>query len=95
MSSPHADPASNGQTFGKATVTVDIDAGDCVVHSFRPGPVFPIAQKTHLHSLDEVQGAYMVQYRLAPTDPMAADVARALKFAAQRLRADQVGKHNG
>ena len=95
MSSPHSDPASNGQTFGKVTVTVDLDAGDCVVHSFRPGPVFPIAQKIHLHSLDEVQGAYMVQYRLAPTDPMAADVARALKFAGQQLKSRQRGNHRG
>lgn len=95
MSSPHSDPASNGKTFGKVTVTVDLDAGDCVVHSFRPGPVFPIAQKIHLHSLDEVQGAYMVQYRLAPTDPMAADVARALKFAGQQLKSRQRGNHRG
>ena len=95
MSSPHTDPASNGQTFGKVTVTVDLDAGDCVVHSFRPGPVFPIAQTMRLHSLDEVQGAYMVQYRLAPTDPMAADVARALKFAAQQLKSRQGGNRRG
>jgi hypothetical protein len=95
MSSPHSDPASNGQTFGEVTVTVDLDAGDCVVHSFRPGPVFPIAKTMRLHSLDEVQATYIAQYRLGSTNPMAADVARALKFAAQQLKSRQGGNRLG
>ncbi|WP_299084160.1 hypothetical protein [uncultured Ruegeria sp.] len=89
MSNIHADPATNGTTFGKATVTVDQIAGDCVVHAPRPGPVMPVMRSTRFHSLDEIHGAYQVQSGLATTDPIAADVARALKFAGQQLKAHQ------
>lgn len=89
MTSVHANPATNGTVFGKATVTVDLDAGDCVVHSFRQGPVGLLPRSMRLHSLDEIHGAYQVQSGLAATDPIAADIARALKFAGQQLKAHQ------
>lgn len=92
MSSPHTDPASNGTQFGDVTVTVDLIAGDCVIHAPRPGPVFPIMRSTRFHSLDEIQGAYQVQIGLAATDPVARDIARALKFAGQQLNARQGGQ---
>ena len=54
MSDIHANPATNGTVFGKATVTVDLDAGDCVVHSFRQGPIGLIPRSMRLHSIDEI-----------------------------------------
>lgn len=86
MSSVHANPAANGTVFGQATVTVDLEAGDCVVRSVRPGPCGDIPQSMRLNSIDEIQGAYQVQFGLGATDAVAADVARALKFAGQQLR---------
>lgn len=84
MSNIHADPASNGSTFGEVTVTVDLTAGDCVVTAPRPGLIMPVMRTTRFHSLDEIQEAYQAQYRLAATD-----IARALKFAGQQLKAKQ------
>jgi hypothetical protein len=86
MTSPHIDPDRNGQRFGRVLVTVDVDAGDCVVHSFLPGPCNDKPRRMHLHSLEELQGAYQVQFGLAATDPIAADNARALKFAGELLK---------
>jgi hypothetical protein len=91
MSNIHADPAINGTTFGEVTVTVDLSAGDCVIRAPRPGLIMPVMRTARFHSLDEIQGAYQVQYCLAATDPVAADIARALKFAAQQLKAKQEG----
>ncbi len=92
MSNIHADPATNGTQFGDVTVTVNLSAGDCVVHAPRPGPVMPVMRSTRFHSLDEIQGAYQVQIGLAATDPVARDIARALKFAGQQLNAHQEGR---
>jgi hypothetical protein len=86
MTSPHIDPDRNGQRFGRVLVTVDVDAGDCVVHSFVRGPCDDIPRRMHLHSIEELQGAYQVQFGLGATDPIAADNARALKFAGERLK---------
>ena len=86
MSSPHDDPAANGQRFGDVIVTVDPVAGDCVVTAPRRGPVHPVTRSFRLHGLEEIQGAYQVQHGLAATDPVAADIARALEFAAQQLQ---------
>ncbi|AVO37375.1 hypothetical protein [Pukyongiella litopenaei] len=86
MTSPHADPATNGVRFGNVIVTVDLAAGDCVIRAQRPGPVMPVSRSTRLHSLEEIQGAYQVQIGLAATDPVAGDIARALKFAGQQLK---------
>ena len=92
MSRIHADPASHGQRFGQVTVTVDLDLGDVMIHAPRPGPVHAVMRQTRLNSLDEVRGAYQVQHGLSARDPIAADMARALKFAGQRLRTHQEGR---
>jgi hypothetical protein len=89
LTSPHIDPVRFGHVFGRATVTVDVDAGDCVVHTARPGRLEARPVRLHLHSLDELDGAYQVQWRLGLKDELAADIARALKFAGQRLNAKQ------
>ncbi|WP_299144080.1 hypothetical protein [uncultured Tateyamaria sp.] len=86
MSAPHADPATHGTCFGAVLVTVDLAAGDCVVHAPRPGSFTGDLHPKRFNSLDEVQGAYQVQIGLAATDPIARDFSRALKFAGQQLR---------
>jgi hypothetical protein len=88
LTSPHTDPDCNGQSFGRVVVTVDLDVGDCVVHSFVRGVCNDVPRRMHLHSLEEMQGAYQVQFGLGVTDPIAADNARALKFAGERLMND-------
>lgn len=85
----HDDPAANGTIFGVATVTVDLDCGDIVITVDADGYR---AQRIRLHSIDEIQGAYQVQVGLAATAPVAGDIARALKFAAQQLKNHQEGK---
>lgn len=92
MSSPHADPATNGTRFGNVTVTVDLALGDCVIHAPRPGPVMPVMRSARFHSLDEIQGAHAAQIGLAATDPVAADIAHALKFAAGQINVHQEGR---
>lgn len=93
MNSPRVDPAANGGTrFGEVLVTVNLSAGHCVVHAPRPGPFMPVMRARRFHSLEEIQGAYQVQCRMAATDPVAADIARALKFAGQQLKAKQEGR---
>lgn len=89
MTSPHLDPDTHGTTFGVATVTVDLDAGDCVVRAPRPGRVLPVMRRVRFNSLDEIRGAYQVQIGRARTDPVARDVAAALKFAGQKLKDSQ------
>jgi len=86
LSSPHTNPAAHGTVFGAATVTVDFEAGDCVIRVDAPGYR---TKRPRFQSLEEIQGAYQVQFGLAATDPIAADVARALKFAGQQLRREQ------
>jgi hypothetical protein len=95
MSSVHNDPSSNGTTFDGVTVTVDLIAGDCVIHSQRPGPCRDIPYRKRFNSIDEIQGAYQVQFGLGVTDPVAANVARALKFAATQLMAQRKGDKRG
>jgi hypothetical protein len=94
MSAVHNDPASNGTTFGRVTVTVDLAAGDCMIHGTRPGPIVEVPVRKRFHSIDEIQGAYQVQLGLSASDPAAGDVARALKFAAQQLQ-NAKGRKNG
>ena len=95
MSAVHNDPSRNGTTFGRVTVTVDLTAGDCMIHSHRPGPCADVPCRKRFHSIDEIQGAYQVQFGLGTTDPVAAEVARALKFAATQLKAHQKGAKRG
>lgn len=87
--------ASNGQLFGSVSVTVDVHAGDCIVHSFRDGIGDPVPVRMHLHSLDEIQGAYQVQVGRAPSDPRAADVVRALEFANQLIASHKKKNRHG
>ncbi|WP_171178637.1 hypothetical protein [Ruegeria sp. HKCCD8929] len=91
MTSPHCDPLANGRVFGQVTVTVDLDAGDCVVRAPRQGVVAMVPRSTRFHSLDEIRGAYQVQIGRAATDPVAKDIAAALKFAGQQIKAHQEG----
>ncbi len=95
MSAVHNDPASNGTAFGRVTVTVDLSAGDCVIHSHRPGPCRDVPYRKRFHSVDEIHGAYQVQFGLGATDPVAAEVARALKFAATQLEAHRKRSKRG
>lgn len=89
MTSPHDSPSSNGSVFGVATVTVDLEAGDCVIRADANGYR---ARQLRLHGLDEVQGAYQVQNGLAAISPVAKDIASALKFAGQQLKNHQEEK---
>ncbi|WP_099244819.1 hypothetical protein [Pelagimonas phthalicica] len=87
--SAHADPATHGTVFGEAVVTVDLTLGDCVIRAPRPGPILPVQRRVRFHSVEEIQAAYQVQIGLAQTDPVAGDIARALKFAVQQLQSHQ------
>jgi hypothetical protein len=89
MTSPHADPARYGTCFGEVIVTIDLEAGDCEVRAPRPGPIGRITKTMRLHSVEEIQNAYQVQLGLAATDPIARDIAKALKFAAHQLQDHQ------
>lgn len=91
LTNVHADPAKYGTKFGKAVVTVDLDLGDCVVRAPRPGLVHPVIRPMRLHSLQEIEATYLSQMGNAAVDPIANDIADALKFAAQQIR-DKEGK---
>ncbi|GHE88461.1 hypothetical protein GCM10016455_05740 [Aliiroseovarius zhejiangensis] len=88
MSDIHANPETHGQRFGDVLVTVDVAAGDCVIHApmTRRGAATQVAKRLHLHGLDEITGAYAVQFQRGATDCVAADIARALKFAGQSIQ---------
>lgn len=92
MTSPHSNPEEHGIRFGQVTVTVDAALGDCVVIAPRPGPVGSVPRKMRLNSLDEISGAFGVQNRLGVKDPVAADIARALRFAGETINKQQKGK---
>jgi hypothetical protein len=95
VTSPNLHRASNGQVFGSVSVTVDVHAGDCIVHSFRDGLGDPVPIRMHLHSLDEIQGAYQVQVGRASSDRRSANVARALEFAAQLIASHKKKNRRG
>jgi len=89
VSSPHLNPEKNGHRFGDVVVTIDLELGDCILHTFSMGPVSPVPRQVRLMSLDEVQGAYMVQRGLVATDPFAQSNVAALKFAGLQLKNHQ------
>lgn len=91
MKSPHLDPATHGIRFGEVVVTVDLELGDAVVRAPRPGTFGQGTDRRRFNSLDEIRGAYAVQISRPATDPLAADIARALKFAGQQIRSAQGG----
>lgn len=96
MSLQHANPEEHGTTFGEVVVTVDVELGDCMVRAPQRGPIGPVPRSMRLNSLDEIRGAYQIQSGLARRSPRqnphAADIARALVHAGQRLKAHQRGK---
>ncbi len=98
--SVHADPATHGHRFGAVVVTVDLVAGDCMIRAPQPckGPVSTVERKTRLNTLDEIYAAYRTQNWLSrkpQQHPYAGDMASALKFAGQLLKAEQERKRRG
>ncbi|WP_417701906.1 hypothetical protein [Pseudophaeobacter sp.] len=93
MSSLHENPDLHGTRFGQVVVTVDLALGDCVVIAPQRAGVTTVPRKMRLNSLDEIRGAYGVQIglakRVAAKHPHAADIARALKFAGEQIKAQQ------
>jgi hypothetical protein len=93
MSSPHTNPEQHGTRFGHVVVTVDLELGDCVVIAPQRAGVTTAPRKMRLNSLDEIRGAYRVQTglarRVSAKHPHAADIARALKFAGEQIKAQQ------
>ena len=92
MTSPHSDPERNGVVFGEAVVTIDPVAGDCVLSAPVKGKITTSMRRIHLHSLDEICGAHQAQATRAKTDPVARDIAAALKFAGNKIKAHQQRK---
>jgi hypothetical protein len=89
QSGVHSDPETHGVQFGRVTVTVDRALGDCVIRAPRPDRADSV---TRFHSLDEMRAAYATHMRAAPTNPIAADYARALKFAGLQIKSQQEKK---
>ena len=88
MTSPHNDPESHGHKFGRVVVTVDLELRDCVIIAPQPGKITTIPRKVRFHNLDEMRGAYEAQTKLAKGgNSVAADIARALKFAGEEIQA--------
>ncbi|KIC36531.1 hypothetical protein [Leisingera sp. ANG-M7] len=97
MTSPHLSPETHGTTFGKITVTVDVERGDCIIHAPGKGLVGQeVPTRKRFNSLDEIRGAYGIQLQLARTapgkHPNARDMARALEFAGKALNDHQEAK---
>ncbi|WP_065329480.1 hypothetical protein [Tritonibacter mobilis] len=95
--SVHADPAAHGHRFGAVVVTVDMQAGDCVIRAPQPckGPVSVVERKARFNTLDEIYAAHRTQNWLSrkpQQHPHAGDMASALKFAGQLLNAEQERK---
>jgi len=75
---------ANGTRFGVVVVTVSADMGDCVLHVDPVGG--RLARVPRFHSVEEIEGAITAQTFKAGRDPVAADMVRALRFAAQWMR---------
>jgi hypothetical protein len=89
MTSPHLDPDTHGTTFGKITVTVDLELGDCIIIAPGKGLVGQeVPSRKRFNSLDEIRAAYRTQNWLSrkpQQHPHAGDMASALKFAGRQL----------
>lgn len=72
-----------GTRFGDVRVSVDAAGGSCMVVCDRIG--FQ-ARRMSLHSLDEILGACAEQRVRSHSDPLAADIVRALSFAVQCIQ---------
>jgi hypothetical protein len=92
MSGHTHDPWADAQRFGSVLVVVDIVNDGCMVQAPQPGPCGNVVRSFRLHGLDEINGAYQLQRGLTATSPVAADIVRALKFAAQQLQNSGKGK---
>lgn len=79
--SVHADPDTHGIRFGAVLATIDRMAGDCVLWVRTPTGR---TRRIRLHSLDEIQGS-LGAHQANASDPVSADMTRALRFAAQCL----------
>lgn len=93
MSSPHENPKLHGTRFGEVVVTVNLALGDCQITAPQRAGITNAPRTIRLHSLDEIRGAYSAQHGLARAaaakHPHAADIARALKFAGEQIKAQQ------
>ena len=74
--------AGGGQVFGAARVVVDPLGAACIVEVTRRGG--DLVKRMQLHSLDEIRGAFSIHSQ-CHWDPVAQDVARALKFAGMQI----------
>lgn len=74
--------AGGGQVFGSARIVVDAEAGECILVVSVGEPFVP--KRMHLHSLDEIRGAY--SNFVQRSDAVSQDAARALKFAGLQIR---------
>lgn len=86
MTLPAPTPSKLTQGFGSVTATIDVECRDCVIRAPMPGPVHPVFKTMRLHSVEEIEATYQVQKGLSATNPIAADIARALEFAGTFLR---------
>lgn len=98
--SVHANPEAHGHQFGSVVVTVDLSLGDCMIRAPQPskGPSKTVTRTARFNTLDEIREAYRTQNWLSrkpDQHPHAADMASALKFAGQLLKAEQEGKRRG
>lgn len=91
MTSPHLDHDTTAQEFGEVRLTVDLEAGDCVITAPQHGPVFKRPVTKRLNSLDEIQLAYQNQL---PLGREGRDICRALKFAATLIHNHQRDSRN-
>ncbi|MEE2635496.1 MAG: hypothetical protein VX940_14455 [Pseudomonadota bacterium] len=95
--SVHADPDTHGHRFGDVVVTVDMALGDCVIRAPQPsnGPEKTVMRQARFNSIDEIREGWRTQNWLSRKPhqhPHAGDMASALKFAGQRLKAEQERK---
>lgn len=75
--------AGAGHRFGAARIVFDAARGECIVLAKLPTSEIP--KRMHLHSLEEIYGAFSVHSQ-RHGDPVSQDVARALKFAGTQIR---------
>lgn len=96
----HANPEKHGVTFGRAVVTVDREAGDCMIRAPQPGkgPAGTIPRSARFNSIEAIQEALVIQQGLASRpaqNPHAPDVVNALKHALRELTSQSKDKRYG
>ncbi len=73
--------------FGEVGVVVNLHAGHCDLSAPRPARSGIVTRQRMILDLDEIEGARIAQMHRPASDPVARDIARALKFAAEHLAA--------